>query len=475
MTPATSFAGRQVALFGLGGSGLVTAHALRSGGARVAAWDDAESARAKAATETIDLVDLRQADWTQFAALILAPGVPLTHPEPHWTVGRATAHGIEIIGDIELFCRERQSRVRTAPLIAITGTNGKSTTTALIGHLLKGWGKDVAIGGNLGTAILALPPPAIERYHVIECSSFQIDLAPSLHPSIGLMLNVTPDHLDRHGSLSQYSAVKERLVQGSDVALIGVDDAFGQAMGDRTGWRSTRVPQQHHLPISIERVLTRGIYVRDQVIFAGDGTERPRALANLANLAALRGRHNAQNAAFAVATVDRLGLKQPLLQTLLEGFPGLAHRMETVARLGKVLFVNDSKATNADAAEKALRSFDDIFWIVGGKPKEGGIEPLRPLFTRIAKAYLIGVAADAFAATLTGAVRFECCGTLDRAVAQAGADALGCGALEPVVLLSPACASYDQFANFEERGDHFRKLVQAFVARQSGEAHDLAR
>jgi UDP-N-acetylmuramoylalanine--D-glutamate ligase len=475
MTPATSFAGRPVALFGLGGSGLATAHALQAGGARVAAWDDAEIARAKAATEAIDLVDLRAADWTQFAALILAPGVPLTNPQPHWSVGLAKAQGIDVIGDIELFSRERQSRVPTAPLIAITGTNGKSTTTALIGHLLNGWGKDVALGGNLGTAILALPPPALERYHVIECSSFQIDLAPSLHPSIGLLLNVTPDHLDRHGSLSQYAAVKERLVRGADLALIGVDDAFGQAMGDRMGWRSARKPPQDHWPVSIERVLPRGIYVRDEVIFAANGAERPRALASLQNVAALRGRHNAQNAAFAVATVDQLGLKGPLLQRLLAGFPGLAHRMETVARLGQVLFVNDSKATNADAAEKALRSFDDIFWIVGGRPKEGGIEPLRPLFDKIAKAYLIGAAADAFAATLAGAVRFECCGTIDRAVARAGADALNCRAPEPVVLLSPACASYDQFANFEERGDHFRQLVRTFVARQSGEADDLAR
>jgi UDP-N-acetylmuramoylalanine--D-glutamate ligase len=475
MTPATSFAGRQVALFGLGGSGLATAYALRAGGARVAAWDDAESARAAAAAAAIELIDLGTADWTQFAALILAPGVPLTHPQPHWTVGLATAQGIEIIGDIELFCRERQLKVPTAPLIAVTGTNGKSTTTALIGHLLRGWGKDVATGGNLGTAVLALPPPAAKRYHVIECSSFQIDLAPSLNPSIGLMLNVTPDHLDRHGSMAHYAAVKERLVNGADLALIGVDDGFGQAMGDRAGWRSARMPKQDHWPVSIERVLPRGIYVSDQVIFAASGVEPPHALANLRDVAGLRGRHNAQNAAFAVATVDRLGLRGPLLQCLLEAFPGLAHRMETVAHLGQVLFVNDSKATNADAAEKALRSFDDVFWIVGGKPKEGGIEPLRPLFAKIAKAYLIGAAAENFAATLAGAVSYELCGTLARAVAQAGADALRCRAPEPVVLLSPACASYDQFANFEERGDHFRQLVQTFVARQSGEADDLAR
>jgi UDP-N-acetylmuramoylalanine--D-glutamate ligase len=475
MTPATSFADRHVALFGLGGSGLATARALRLGGARVSAWDDSDKARAIAAAQAIECVDLTLADWSQFAALILAPGVPLTHPRPHWTVEQARAQGIEIIGDIELFCRERQRRAAAAPFIAITGTNGKSTTTALIGHLLTGSGKDVALGGNLGTPILALPPPADERYHVIECSSFQIELAPSLRPTLGLMLNVSPDHLDRHGTVQHYAALKERLVQGADKALIGIDDAFGQAMGDRNGWRSYHRQDQRNWPVSVERHLDWGVFVEAQKIILAAVEGDARKLADLAGISTLRGRHNAQNAAFAAATADLLGLEPRLLQQLLRSFPGLAHRMEEVARLGRVIFVNDSKATNADAAEKALLSFDHIFWILGGKAKEGGIEPLRPHFEKIEKAYLIGAAQNDFAHMLTGAVAFERCGTLDVAVAKAGVDALLSRADEPVVLLSPACASYDQFSNFEVRGDQFRALVHAFIARQSGEAHDFAR
>jgi UDP-N-acetylmuramoylalanine--D-glutamate ligase len=475
MTPATSFAGRNVALFGLGGSGRITAQALAVGGAVVSAWDDSAAARTTAIEQGLSLVDLAAADWSQFHALILAPGVPLTHPMPHWTVERARARGIEIIGDIELFCRERQRLAPSAPFIAVTGTNGKSTTTVLIGHLLSGCGKDVAVGGNLGTPILALAPPASERYHVIECSSFQIDLAPSLHPSIGLMLNVTPDHLDRHGTLDNYAALKERVVRGADLALIGIDDAYGQAMGDRNGWRSYQKAERRNLPVSIKRRLDFGIFVAEHKIMAGAASGELRLLADLRGISTLRGEHNAQNAAFAAGAVDQLGVEPVRLQALLRSFPGLAHRMEEVGRLRHVLFVNDSKATNADAAEKALRSFETIFWIAGGKAKEGGIEPLRPLFKKIAKAYLIGAAQDDFAHTLGDGVASERCGRLEVAVARAGADALRSAAAAPVVLLSPACASYDQFPNFEVRGDLFRTLVQAFIARQSGEAHDFAR
>jgi UDP-N-acetylmuramoylalanine--D-glutamate ligase len=470
MTPATSFAGRNVALFGLGGSGLATARALTAGGAVVSAWDDSAAARSMAMEQGLSPADLAGADWSQFQALVLAPGVPLTHPQPHWTVERAHAQGIEIIGDIELFCRERQTRAPDAPFIAVTGTNGKSTTTTLIGHLLSGCGKDVALGGNLGPPILALAPPAPWRYHVIECSSFQIELAPSLNPSIGLMLNVTPDHLDRHGTLDRYAALKERVVRGADVALIGVDDAYGQAMGERNGWRSHQKPDRRNLPVSVKRRLDFGIFVADQKILAAEAGGGTRVLADLRGISTLRGTHNAQNAAFAAGAVDLLGIKTAQLQALLRSFPGLAHRMEEVGRLRQVLFVNDSKATNADAAEKALRSFESIFWIAGGQSKEGGIEPLRPLFNRIAKAYLIGAAQDDFARVLGDDVATERCGRLEVAVARAGADALRSTAAEPVVLLSPACASYDQFKNFEMRGDLFRSLARAFIARQSGEA-----
>ncbi len=233
MTPVESFKGKRVALFGLGGSGLSTARALAAGGAQVAAWDDGEAGRLKAVAEGVALEDLAGVDWRGFAALVLSPGVPLTHPEPHWTVQAAKAAGVEVIGDIELFCREREARAGGAPFIAITGTNGKSTTTALIAHILREAGRDVQLGGNIGVPILDLEPPSDERIHVIECSSFQIDLAPSLAPTIGVLLNITPDHLDRHGTMENYAAIKERLVAHAEVALVSVDDAYCHAIGAR--------------------------------------------------------------------------------------------------------------------------------------------------------------------------------------------------------------------------------------------------
>jgi UDP-N-acetylmuramoylalanine--D-glutamate ligase len=450
VTPVTTFAGKRVALFGLGGSGLATARALVAGGAKVAAWDDGEASRAKATD--VPLVDLSRADWSRFATLVLSPGVPLTHPKPHWTVERAKAAGAEVIGDIELFARERAARAPDSPLVAITGTNGKSTTTALIAHILREASREVALGGNIGVPVLELPPPAPERVHVIECSSFQIDLAPSLKPSVGLLINLTPDHLDRHGTMENYAAIKERLVAAAETAIVGLDDEYCRDIAARlkaAGRRSVGVAQA--------RSETADVYVDDHRLFV-KGDAAP--LIDLRIAPALRGAHNGQNAAFAFAAARALGVGVNAISQGLKSFPGLAHRMEPVMRKGRVLFVNDSKATNADAAEKALLSFEDIFWILGGKAKEGGVEPLRYLFPRVSKAYLIGAATDNFAATLEGAVAFERCGTLDKAVAAAARDAAASEAAEPVVLLSPACASYDQFANFEARGDAFRELVR---------------
>ncbi len=445
MTPVSTFSGQRVALFGLGGSGLATARALIAGGSQVAAWDDGEAARAKA---DVPLTDLAKADWSGFAALILSPGVPLTHPKPHWTVERAHAHGVQIIGDIELFSRERAACAPAAPLIAITGTNGKSTTTALIAHILREAGREVALGGNIGVPVLDLPPGSENRTHVLECSTFQIDLAPSLKPSVGLLLNLTPDHLDRHGTMENYAAIKERLVAASDLALVGLDDDYCRAIHARLGAKA--------LGISASRSDTADVFVDDHRLFV-KGEAEP--LIDLRIAPALRGAHNGQNAAFAYAAARACGLDAASIAKGLASFPGLAHRMEQIRKIGSTLFVNDSKATNADAAEKALLSFHDIFWILGGKAKEGGIAPLRPLFGRVRKAYLIGASSEAFAATLEGAVAYELCGTLDKAVAAAARDAPQSGAAEPVVLLSPASASYDQFANFEARGEAFRHLV----------------
>ena len=455
MTPVATFAGKRVALFGLGGSGLATARALTAGGAMVEAWDDGAAAREKAAGQGIGLVDLRAADWSRYASLILTPGVPLTHPAPHWAAAQANAAGVEIIGDIELFCRERAAIAPGSPFVAITGTNGKSTTTALIAHVLGEAGREVAMGGNIGRAILDLPPPSMERIHVIECSSFQIDLAPSLDPGIGILTNITPDHIDRHGTLEHYAAVKERLVRGANVAFVSVDDAISARIAVADGNGAT-------WPVSVVSHLPRGIFAdAGRIALAVNGHDE--ALGVLAGAPNLRGAHNAQNAAFAAGVAHQFGLSEAQIQHGLDTFPGLPHRMEIVGRRHGVLFVNDSKATNADSTGKALLSFRDIFWIAGGKPKEGGIAPLRALFPRVTRAFLIGASSDDFARELEGAVPFERCGTLDVAVARAAEAAAASAAPEPAVLLSPACASYDQFVNFEARGDRFRDLALAII------------
>jgi len=456
MIPVTSFAGRKVALFGLGASGLASASALLAGGADVVAWDDTEASVEKARATGIPVSDLRHIDWSNIAALVLAPGVPLTHPAPHWTVGLARNAAVEVIGDIELFCRERRRTAPNAPFIAITGTNGKSTTTALIAHLFASASYDAQLGGNIGTAILSLEPPAPGRVHVIECSSFQIDLAPTLDPSISILLNITEDHLDRHGTLANYAAIKERLVAGvqnGGTSIVGVDDNLCQAIADRIEHRGKRVER-----VSVRRPLSSGFYIEgDRVMRATGGTAR--AIVSIGGIGSLRGAHNAQNAACATAAGLSLGLSAGQIQNGLVSFPGLAHRMEQVGRRANVLFVNDSKATNADAAARALASFTDIFWIAGGKAKTGGITSLAGYFPRIAKAYLIGEAAGEFAGTLQGKAPFVVAGTLDRAIELAARDAAASDATEPVVLLSPACASYDQYRNFEIRGAAFREAV----------------
>ncbi|TCU25516.1 UDP-N-acetylmuramoylalanine--D-glutamate ligase [Rhizobium azibense] len=455
MIPVTTLAGKKVALFGLGGSGFATARALILGGAHVTAWDDNPDSVTKAAAEGIHTADLRSIDWSVQSLFVLSPGVPLTHPKPHWTVDLARAAGVDIVGDVELFVRERRAHAPDCPFIAITGTNGKSTTTALIAHILKSSGRDTQLGGNIGTAVLTLDPPKTGRYYVVECSSYQIDLAPTLNPSAGIMLNLTPDHLDRHGTIQHYAGIKERLVAGSSMAIVGVDDSYGEMIADRLERAGTKVVR-----ISRRHRLADGIYAEGtKLIQASCAAALP--LADLDGIQTLRGGHNAQNAAAAVAACLAVGLSAEDIRTGLASFPGLKHRMQPVGTRGHVVFVNDSKATNADAAAPALSSYDRIYWIAGGLPKAGGITTLAPFFPRIAKAYLIGEAAAEFAATLGEAVPYEISGTLEGAVAHAAADAEKDDAGPCAVMLSPACASFDQYKNFEVRGDAFVSHVAA--------------
>ena len=455
MIPVTTLNGKKVALFGLGGSGFATARALVAGGANVTAWDDNPDSVAKAAAEGIKVADLRTIDWNGLSVFVLSPGVPLTHPKPHWTVDLAHAAGVEIIGDVELFVRERRAHAPDCPFIAITGTNGKSTTTALIAHILQSSGRDTQLGGNIGTAVLTLDPPKAGRFYVVECSSYQIDLAPTLNPSAGILLNLTPDHLDRHGTMQHYADIKERLVAGSDIAVVGIDDSYSSLIADRierAGGKVMRISRRH--------ALADGLYAEGSRILRASNAAASE-IANLDGIQTLRGSHNAQNAAAAIAACLAVGVSAEEIRAGLKSFPGLKHRMQPVGKRGRVVFVNDSKATNADAAAPALSSYENIYWIAGGLPKEGGITSLAPLFSRITKAYLIGEAAPAFAATLGDQVPYEISGTLERAVAHAAADADRDEHESAAVMLSPACASFDQYKNFEVRGDAFVSHVAA--------------
>jgi len=455
MIPVTIFAGRDVAVLGLGVSGLAVARALQAGGAHAVLWDDKKAARDEAEAAGFTVSDLAAADWSGFAALVLTPGIPLTHPEPHWSVKRAREAGVEVIGDMELFFRQRATDQAPGRVVVVTGTNGKSTTTALTAHLLSAAGKRVALGGNIGNAVLDLEPFAPDLTYVIELSSFQIELAPDLAPDAAALLNITPDHLDRHFTLENYARIKSMVfahLAPGGTAVIGVDDAPSRAIADRIKG-SVAVKR-----IAVGRPVETGVFAKDGVLHEMEGG-REVARVDLAGIGSLRGAHNWQNAAVAYALARSQGVPAASIAQGLKSFAGLSHRMEQVARRGKVLFVNDSKATNADAAGKALASFTDIYWIIGGRPKEGGLGGLEPFFPKIARAYLIGEAAEAFARQLGGAVDHVQCGTLDRAVAAAAADASRSAAKEPVVLLSPACASYDQFDNFAKRGDAFRDMV----------------
>jgi UDP-N-acetylmuramoylalanine--D-glutamate ligase len=457
--PVRGFEGKRVAVFGLGRSGLTAARALVAGGAEVALWDEKPAAQEAAKREGLPVVDLTTADWSQFDALMLSPGIPLTHPEPHWTVRKAQAAGVEIVGDIELFART----VNAAPphkrpkIAAITGTNGKSTTTALLAHICRSAGKDVRMGGNIGVGVLDLEDMHGGAVYVLEVSSYQLDLTSSLKPDCSVLLNISPDHLDRHGGMDGYIAAKRRVLanQGKgDTAVIGVDDPWCQ----RICTEITAANRRTICPISSGRSMGRGVYALQGVLYDGTG-ERVVEIADLLRAPGLPGRHNWQNAAAAYAAARALGVSQQDAAEGLMTFPGLAHRMETVGQIGSVKFVNDSKATNADAARQAMSTYPRFFWIAGGVPKAGGIDGLADLFPKVERAYLVGQAANEFARALDGHAPFEVAGTLDNAVAAAFADARASGS-EAVVLLSPACASFDQYPDFEVRGDAFRALVQ---------------
>jgi UDP-N-acetylmuramoylalanine--D-glutamate ligase len=435
--------GRPVAVLGLGKSGLVAARALAASGTEVWAWDD-DAMKRKALSTT----DLYKCDWSRPSALVLSPGIPQRYPAPHPIAAMATAANVPIIGEVELLFRAQPK----ATFVGITGTNGKSTTTALIGHVLRRAGKRAEVGANLGTPALALAPLEEGGIYVLEMSSYQLELVPTARFDVAVLLNITPDHLDRHGGMAGYVAAKRGIFdrqRPQDWAVIGIDDEYCRAICEGLAGR-------HVVAVAVGRQASTAIIVRHGIL----SDEIGREIMDLARAPALPGPHNWQNAAAAFAVGRALGLSNAAIAAGIETYPGLPHRQELILTREGVRFINDSKATNADATAKALACYDSIYWILGGRPKETGLDGLEPYYHRIAKAYLIGEAAADFEKRLAGDdVATRQCGTLDRAVAAAAADAAAAKQEGAVVLLSPACASFDQFANFEERGERFRNLV----------------
>jgi UDP-N-acetylmuramoylalanine--D-glutamate ligase len=446
--------GKRYAVMGLGKSGLATAKALIASGVEILAWDDGENGRAAATAAGIPLTDLNTSDLAGIDALLLSPGIPHTFPKPNAVAARAKAVGIPIIGDIELLYKAQPK----AAYIGITGTNGKSTTTALIGHILSLTGKPVQVGGNLGTPVLTFEPLGEGGICVLEMSSYQLELVPSVAFNVAVLLNVTPDHLNRHGGMDGYIQAKRHIFQHpkrSHTAIIGVDDEHCRKVYDEL----EAALQSAVVPISAEHE-TKGVYVLDGKLY--DGGADP--VIDLNGIPSLPGRHNWQNAAAAFAATHAASVP---VETILEGlrtFPGLAHRQQLVADRDGIRFVNDSKATNADAASKALVCYDPIYWIIGGQSKEGGLDGLEPFMPRIRHAFVIGQASEQFATWLNAhGVPYTLCGDLETAVPAAATLARDEGLSGATVLLSPACASWDQFKSFEHRGEVFAALVHAAI------------
>jgi UDP-N-acetylmuramoylalanine--D-glutamate ligase len=445
---------KPLAIVGLGKSGLCTYEACKAAGIETVLWDDNKELVAEAAQKGAVTEDLSKADFTRFSLLCLAPGIPLTHPQPHPAVLQARAAGCEIVGDIEIFHRAHPA-IKT---IGITGTNGKSTTTALIGHILKTAGVLSAVGGNIGEAALSLPQLSDQALYIFELSSYQLDLCPTYAPDTAVLINLSPDHLDRHGGMEGYVAAKERIFRGKGVAIIGIDDETSRGVEHRLQKSGNR----KIIPVSCVKKIASGVCVTERGILLHNGRE----ITDLTGCKSLPGQHNWQNAAMAYAACILNGVTAAQIVEGFKTFPGLAHRQNIVAEYNGVTYINDSKATNDQAAAMALRTYNPIYWIAGGKAKDGGYSDCEQYVGHIRHAFLIGAAEEKMAAWLASQkVAFTLCGTLDRALGAAHNAAQQEKLKNAVVLLSPACASFDQFKNFEQRGDVFVELVKEITCR----------
>lgn len=467
MIPVQGVEGQTIAVLGLGRSGKATASALAAGGAKVIAWDDGNDTREAAAADGLTITDLTRDDaWAGVTALIVSPGIPHLYPKPHPVIAKAYALGIPVDNDIGLFFRSYATADwdgfdRAPRVIAVTGSNGKSTTTALIHHILRESGRPTQMGGNIGTGVLLLEPAEDGEVVVLELSSYQTELARALTPDVAVFTNLSPDHLDRHSGHGGYFAAKRRLFSegGPDRAVIGVDEIEGLYLADQLSMgpaddRVIRVSAGQKLDGAAWSVFARKGFLCEY------RKGRQAASIDLRAVTGLPGAHNHQNACAAYAACRAVGLAPREIEAAFHSFAGLPHRSQTVAEINGVRYVNDSKATNVDAAAKALQAFDRIRWIAGGLGKEGGIGALAPHLGRVTKAYLIGHSARDFALEI-GQTPYEIAETMEAAVARAASEAQA----GDTVLLAPAAASFDQYPNFEKRGEHFTDLVKALASR----------
>ena len=454
MIEVSSFKGEAVAVMGLARSGLTAAAALAAGGAFVWAWDDREESRRSAAHQGIPLVDLYSCDWEKVETLVLSPGIPHTFPKPHPVAARALAAGVAIICDVDLLARA----VPEAKYIGITGTNGKSTTTALVGHILQRAGHEVQVGGNIGTPVLDLQRLGADGSYVLELSSYQLERMPSMALDVAVLLNITPDHLDRHGGFEGYVEAKRRIFEqtkDTGAAIISMEDPRSRGIC----MELMAEGKKRIVPISTASRAGGGVYVADGVLI-DDIDHGAESACDLKEAPALPGRHNWQNAAAAYAVARLMGVAPQVIADALADFPGLAHRQEKLRTIGSVSYINDSKATNSDSAAKALACYRAIHWLAGGQFKEKTLGEALDYLPHVHRVYLFGEAAEKFEGELRGKVEITRFVTMADALASAHKAAQAEGR-PAVVLLSPACASFDQYRNFEVRGDRFRELVLA--------------
>ena len=464
MIAAKSYLGKKVAVMGLARSGQSAAEALKAGGAEVIAWDDDVKKCRESALLGINISDLTKEDFTNIDALILSPGIPHSYPKPHVVAKKARKANTPIIGDIEIFVKNFVE----PRIIGITGTNGKSTTTALVGHILRCAGLPVEIGGNIGLPVLGFENTLDAGYQVLELSSYQLELTPSLCCEIAVILNISPDHLDRHGGMDGYKAAKLKIMESlpeKAIAIIGVDDP--ESIGIAKWLTENEYKNLCVTPISGLVVPENGVGVLNGNIISNINRENE-VVISLHDKTILPGAHNWQNVAAGTAVALTLGISNNIIKNAISSFPGLPHRQELVGTFNRLTFINDSKATNADAAARALSCYESIYWILGGQSKEGGIGLLSKFFPKIRHAFLIGECSEEFADVLKGVVKFTNCGTIQNAIETIKNDIPSIYNDKVVILLSPAAASFDQFESYEARGDAFRVLIEEKILNNPG-------